>query len=288
MESYKSYAKINIFLDVISKLNNGYHNIRSIFTEISLADIIEVKKNELYQLRYIDKKKILPEDNLLKKAGDLFCKYIKSIPSGLDFYLDKNIPIGGGLGGGSSNAALILKLLNNYCDTNFTYNKLQKIGASIGADVPFFIKGGTQQVTGFGQKLKDIKTLPLKLNIALVIPDFSVSTKVAYDLIDEYKQCNDSKINKNKFNNLIKGLKTNDYKLIINNIYNKFELVISKEYPQLKIIQKAIMDSNADAAFMTGSGSTMIGIYDSESKLNNGSNILKNQGYNVLIAKSIF
>lgn len=289
MNKYKSNAKINIFLDVVSLLNNGYHNIRSIFCEISLYDIIKYKINKSSELRYFDfNKKYLDENNLVIKAGNLFSDYIKTPPVGIDFFLKKNIPIGGGLGGGSSNAASIIKILNKFWNKNYDTNKLKKLSKELGADVPFFINGGIQKVTGYGQITKKINTRSLKLFIVLIFPKLNISSKHAYQLIDKTDLSKENSINKNKFNNLLNAINKDNYKEIINNIYNKFEEVIFFEYPLLKKIYFNILDSNADKAFMSGSGSTMVGIYSTKNKMKNGINILKNLGYKVTQVKLLY
>ncbi len=288
MYTYKSNAKINIFLDVITLLNNGYHNIRSIFCEVSLSDIIMYKNNKLGKLRYFDfDNNILPEDNLVVKAGSLFIDNIKKIPEGVDFYLKKNIPIGSGLGGGSSNAASIIKILNSHWNINYDNYKLKKISQSIGADVPFFINGGIQKVSGFGQITNELKIKSLNLNILLIFPELNVSTKEAYQLIDKAFLCKDDRINKNKYHYLLYAIQNNNYKMIINNIYNKFEEVIFSEYPKLKNIYNDILNTNADKVFMSGSGSTLVGLYSNNNKLKNGLNILKKYGYKVKKVKII-
>ena len=111
---YKSYAKLNIFLDVVTRYKNTYHGIKSIFCQISLCDVIDYRPNDLKVVRVFDSKGVLPEDNLLTKAADSFSRFTGRIPRGIDFHIEKNIPMGGGLGGGSSNAAAVLNILNKY------------------------------------------------------------------------------------------------------------------------------------------------------------------------------
>lgn len=289
MNTYKSNAKINIFLDVISLLDNGYHNIRSIFCEVSIFDLIKYDDNQSGKLHYFDfDKNTLSLDNLIVKAGSLFSERFKKIPIGIDFYLKKNIPIGGGLGGGSSNAASIIKILNNHWNIKYENKKLKKISQSIGADVPFFIKGGIQKVTGFGQITNEIKIKTLNLDILLIFPDINVSTKKAYQLIDKADLSKNDSINKKKYNNLIEAIQNDKYKMIIDNIYNKFEEVVFHEYPELTDIYNDILNANADKVFMSGSGSTLVGVFPSKNKARNGLNILKKSGYKVKEVKIIF
>jgi 4-diphosphocytidyl-2-C-methyl-D-erythritol kinase len=277
--NYKSYAKINLFLDIVSRLKNGYHGIESLFCEIDLYDEIDYEKNHLMKVRVIDESKVLPEENLLKKASDHFIRKLKKIPFGIDFHIKKNIPIGGGLGGGSSNAAAVLKILNNFWETKFTDKTLEKIGSSIGADVPFFIKGGLQQVGGIGDRLKPLNTIGPEIYLLMLMPKISIPTKMAYGLIDRSGLAKNEKRFRLKYSNMIKGFKKSDQNLIISNFYNKFEEVIFSEYDEFLIIKKEIMNSGAKAAFMSGSGSTMFGAFTTKSLLNEGLNRLFQKGY---------
>ena len=279
--SYKSYSKINLFLDITSKLKNGYHSINSLFCEVSLNDEIDVKINEIGILRYFDKKNILPENNLLKKAGELFCSQIKKIPFGIDFHIDKNIPMGGGLGGGSSNAAAVLKILNSLWNVKFSNKKLMKMSKFLGADVPFFINGGLQKLNGIGDKIKQIKIKDkgFKLNLLLVFPNSSVSTKDAYELIDRFKLYSKSEFYDEKYNNIIYGFKNSNYPMITENIYNVFEEVVLNQYPEIRKVYLALINTKADKVFMTGSGSTLVGIYSDKEKINNAMNILSKSGH---------
>lgn len=279
MNIYKSYAKINLFLDVISKYRSGYHEIRSLFSEISLFDTIKYKKNRIKELKFLDRSNILPEDNLLKRAGDEILKHIKGISQGYNFEIIKNIPIGGGLGGGSSNAAAILKLLNNKFNIGLNSAKLEEIGENLGADVPFFIKGGLQKAAGLGQRLEAVDSQKLKLHLILVIPEVKVNTQTAYKLIDEYGLCFDKPDLKKKYDDLVKAILNGDYYGTIKNVYNKFEEVVFKKEKSLDKISNDIVNSGADKVLMSGSGSTLIGFFESRSKLLKSIKLLTNQGY---------
>ena len=288
MKKYRSHAKINLFLDIISKYKNDYHGIKSIFSEISLYDLIEYDLNESGKLNFIDRDGKLPDDNLLAKAGKVFSGNFKSLDFGIDFYIKKNIPIGGGLGGGSSNATSVLKILNKNNKTCFTKKKLKKMGKTLGADIPFFIDGGIQIVKGIGEKLKKINIKKMDLNILLVFPNTGISTKRAYELIDENGLYKNSRLYKKKYTNLIKSLKQNNYYGIINNLYNTFEEVIYKEYPELKKIYNEILISGADKALLSGSGSTILGFYSSRENMEKGLEKLLKNGRNAIITTPIF
>lgn len=285
MSELYSYGKINLFLDITGCYKNGYHRIRSLFCETSLSDVLFFERNTVSRVRVFDKLNILPEDNLLKKAADKMEGIIKKIPFGVDFLIEKRIPIGGGMGGGSSNAATVLKVLNRIWNINFSEKKLQEIGKTLGADVPFFIKGGIQKVTGIGEILNPVSISNTNLNILLIIPDVSVSTLLAYRMIDKNNLSCTSYENEKRLKKLILGLRENDYNLITNNIFNKFEVVVFEEYPVLGKIKVDMIKSGADVSFMSGSGSTMVAIYNNRKKLEEGEGFLNRIGYKTIEIK---
>lgn len=283
MKSANSYGKINLFLDVVKTYKNGYHKIKSIFIETSLFDVIQYEKNNLGSVRVFDKTNALPEDNLLKKAADKFVSLIGKTPFGVDFHIEKKIPIGGGMGGGSANAASVLKILNSIWKINYSRKKLQSIGKLIGADVPFFIKGGVQKVTGIGDILTPLKADKFKLDILLILPEISVSTVSAYKFIDDNNLSLSTYENNKKFKNLVYGIQIGNRKMIIENIYNKFETVVFEEFPILNAIKEQLLKVGADAAFMSGSGSTMVGIFNGKQKTVEASNFFNGQGYQTFV-----
>jgi len=279
---YKSYAKLNLFLDVVKLYKNKYHKIRSLFVQTDLFDLLEYEKNNIREIRVFDKSNKLPPENLLTKAAKVFIENYGKIKFGVDFYITKNIPIGGGMGGGSSNAAGVLKILNNLYGKKFGNKKLKQIGAKIGADVPFFIDGGLQKITGLGEINSKLKSEIKSLDLLLIMPDIGVPTPEAYKKIDENNLSKDLYINKKKYQNIVKGFAFGDFDLAVKNIYNKFEEVVFKEYPVLDKIKSDILESGALSGFMSGSGSTMAGIYKNHSDKQKAVINLKNKGYAVI------
>ena len=184
---YHSPAKINLFLRVISKREDGYHNLQSLFTFINLYDEIKIT------LRKDNKNQIIVNNPTIDcpKDEDLILKACQSIlPKGLSANIEvkKNIPVGAGLGGGSSNAATILIAINDLCNLNLSKEKLIKIGLYLGADVPFFIHNSSAIVEGLGEKITSIELAPIDL--LLCCPAIKISTK---DIFTSYKLTNKSK-----------------------------------------------------------------------------------------------
>ena len=174
---YLAPAKLNLFLKIISKRSDGYHNLQSIFQNIDLYDEIYIRLREDGKIN-IDNTVVLgpKELDLGYKAAKIL---LEGTEFGVDIIINKKIPIGSGLGGGSSNAATILMVLNSICSLNFKKNKLMELGLKLGADVPFFIFGNNAWVEGVGDKLKPI-SIP-EATFFICIPDLSISTQSIFN-----------------------------------------------------------------------------------------------------------
>ena len=175
----KSNTKLNLGLRILNRRKDNLHNIATLYTEIDFGDEIQINKQEKgcsikSNVNWIP----LDESNLCFKAYDLLSKQAQK-DFGISIYINKKVPTGSGIGGGSSNAAAILKGLNLIYNIGLDVNELEKIGSKIGADVPFFIKGGSQIGEETGFKLTPVK-INLKEKLLLVIPNISISTKWAY------------------------------------------------------------------------------------------------------------
>ena len=262
--SLKSYAKINLFLEVLGKRSDGYHEIESLIQEISLCDNI-LLKDRLRGITILcpNKKISIPSDpenfrdNLAYKAANLLMTKF-NIKKGISITIGKKIPVGSGLGGGSSNAASVLKGLNQLWNLGLKNAQLQELGASIGSDVPFFINGKTALVKGRGVKIHTYFTIP-KIWLVLAIPNINVSTKWAYERMNREltKNINSAKLSK---------LKKLGVKNIVNNLFNRLEGVVFKEYPLIKVIKEKMMACGASGALMSGTGSAVFGIASSKDK----------------------
>lgn len=174
---YLAPAKINLFLKIINKRSDGYHNLQSIFQNISLYDEIYIK------LRNDGKINLQNTDVPILKELDLGYKAAKILLAdtkiGADIVIDKNIPVGSGLGGGSSDAATILMALNSLGSINFKKNKLMRLGLKLGADVPFFIFGKNAWVEGVGEKLSPVEAP--ESTFFICVPDLSISTQSIFN-----------------------------------------------------------------------------------------------------------
>lgn len=253
--SIKSNAKINIGLNILEKLSNGYHSLEMVMVPISLADDIEIEfTKERGELIITTNIVTIPTDkkNILWKIYDAFYKVTGKEKERIEVYLKKNIPHEAGLGGGSSNGAFFLKELNKYYNNILTEDQLIEIGGSIGADIPFFIKNCPAVVRGIGEKLEKIEN-NLSCDVILVKPNFGVSTGQAYGF---YSIIKESGIIKNAdINEIVKGLNNNDRLKIENNSENILEQGLLLCDDNIKKFRK-YLESNFDKKFfMSGSGS---------------------------------
>lgn len=258
----KTYAKINLYLDVIGKYPDGYHEIESIFQTVSLADTLtfqEIPKGIVITTNSeslpVDEKNIVYKT--AKKIQD-----IAKIKKGVHVHIDKNIPIGAGLGGGSANSAGTIFALNKLWGLNWNEIEQSNIAIKIGADVPYFLKGGTQAVTGKGEKLTQISTIP-DIWIVLIHPPFSLSTASVYRHPTLKIRLHMRKKNHYtlSFRKAIIALQKCEWNKVI---YNRLEIPSFSMHPELHEVKKKIKKMGFPFVGMTGSGSTLFVIVESK------------------------
>ena len=261
-QKYKSHAKINLGLKIVNKRKDGYHNIDSLFIELDLHDTITFTPSNTFSLSTNFSDLPIDDSNLITKSYNLLHPHKVESTSEHTIHLEKKIPMGSGLGGGSSNAATTLKALNQLWKCGYNNESLCKMGTSLGADVAFFIDGGIQHVTGIGEILKPVnfETI-LGLHFLLIVPDIHVSTKWAYKVLNISLQSNGSLP---KFSSLKKPINWQLFE-------NDFERVIRSTYPEIDEIKSQLYDCGAIYAGMSGSGSTVFGIFDNRELLQNSS-----------------
>ena len=268
MDSIKleAFAKINLFLEVCEKRPDSYHNIDSVMQSVSLCDIVTVKKsNEIILTNTAN----LPNEstNLAYKAAKLFFEYT-GIDSGAEIHIEKNIPISAGLAGGSTDAAAVLKGLNAIYSSGVHEDTLCELGAKLGADVPFCIKGGTYQTKGIGDIFTPCKLLP-DCWIIIAKKGEGISTPYAYSEIDKFRL--DKSTPFKTSNNIISSLSKSNITDVCNNVYNIFEEVVCPIRPFVDEQKNILNKHNALCSMMSGSGPSVFGIFlikeDAESAL---------------------
>ena len=264
----KAFAKINLSLDVLGTLPNGYHEVKMVMQTVSLYDSVELTKTD-EGIELECSLRFLPTgpDNLAYRAAEAFFNET-GIKGGVKIYLKKHIPVGAGLAGGSSNVAAVLTGLNRLYDARLSTRRLCELGTALGADVPYCIIGGTRLAEGIGEKLSPLPPLP-KCHIVLVKPSFSISTKWVYDNIDA---CPD--IVHPPTDKLIEALENGDLYEMCANMGNVLEDVSIAHYPVLSAVKDDLRALGAIGSQMSGSGPTVFGIFDDEEKAQNAKDIL--------------
>lgn len=254
-----SYAKVNLYLKIGKKLSTGYHNIQSVMQKIELSDSIAIEPiNEDRIIVDSTNKELENENNLAYKVAMLLKKKYK-VKHGARIFVEKNVPLEAGLGGGSSNAATVLMNLNKLWGLKLKEKQLIELAAQIGSDVPFFIGDNAALVEGIGDKIKRIKK-SFSINIVLINPGFRVSTKWAYSAFDKQKPKIKTKAD---IKNLVRAIEKKDIKEIANNLHNDFEPIVTKKYKVINEIKTNLLRNDALNACVSGSGPTVFGIFNS-------------------------
>jgi 4-diphosphocytidyl-2-C-methyl-D-erythritol kinase len=248
MFELKSYAKINLGLEIVGKRNDGYHNLKTVFQTINLFDTIEIHENPSGKIRLHGDHPTVEWDhrNTISRAIDtLYNNY--HVRQGFDIVVKKKIPPGSGLGGGSSNAAVILLFLNNYFNLDIQREDLINLAARIGADVPFFLIGGTVLAEGIGEKMTPLEDSAEK-QVDIVIPPITVPTALIFSHLNLTSTPGKSKIDT--------FIKSKNIKILENNL----EKVTFERFPEVEIIKNKMSTMGYELVLMSGSGSAVYGI----------------------------
>lgn len=264
----KCYAKINLSLDSLFKREDGYHEIDTIMTRISLFDKLKIEKNNINEIRIRTNSKLLSKenikDNLIYKAWNVLKDKVKS--PGVDVYLEKNIPIAAGLAGGSTNCAEMILALNDLWNLKMEDKEIFEIGKSLGADVPFFFLKKSARAQGIGEILSEFN-INLDMKILLVNDGTAISSNFVYKRLKDYGTIDTEKI--------IKGLESAD-KNIVDDFSNVMEDVVYENFPHLLDIKKRIENLGAKKVLLSGSGASIFAVFFDENKLNKVYDSIKN------------
>ena len=274
-------AKINLGLEILGKNNYGYHNVEMVMQTVSLYDEVTVSVKNNGGINVICDKNIncAPTRNTAYRCATEFFRYTKIKNPGITIKIAKNIPMEAGLAGGSTDGAGTLIALNKIFNANLSTNELMNLGGKIGADIPFCIMKGTAIATGIGTDLVKISTLQ-DYSVVIVKPDFSISTKEAYEKSDSL----DIK-NHVKFDKLLNALNEGNIEKICENLFNRFESVISQN--EIFHIKNKFINFGAKGALMSGSGSSVFGIFEDSEKASGALETLKKEYNKVFLCKAI-
>jgi 4-diphosphocytidyl-2-C-methyl-D-erythritol kinase len=247
-----SPAKINLFLAVVAKRPDGYHEIVTLLSRISLFDTVVLAFHQSAISVECSHPKV-PEDknNLAYRAASLFFDAL-SIHDGVGIFIDKVIPVAAGLGGGSSNAAAVLLGLNEHYGSPLDNEQLKEIAIKVGADVPFFLLRRAAIARGIGDRLQAYEGLPPR-SVVLVCPTYQVSTAWVYKNLN-LALTNCEKSFKNRYFQ-------EDFSKVTDFLCNDLEQVTAGKFPEIKTIERALLDLGAETALMSGSGPSVFGLF---------------------------
>ncbi|WP_071393075.1 4-(cytidine 5'-diphospho)-2-C-methyl-D-erythritol kinase [Bacillus tuaregi] len=257
----KAPAKINLSLDVLHKRSDGYHEVEMIMTTIDLADRLELSLLERDEISIISHNRFVPDDqrNLAYQAARLL-KERFSIRKGVAIAIEKTIPVAAGLAGGSSDAAAALRGLNKLWDLGLTMKELAELGAEIGSDVSFCVYGGTALARGRGEVITPLPSPPTCW-VVLAKPFIGVSTA------DVYRRLELPKITHPDTKAMIQAIEANDFSGVCANLGNVLEDVTLKLHPEVALIKDQMKRFGADAVLMSGSGPTVFGLVQHDSRM---------------------
>ena len=251
-----AFAKLNLTLDVLGKREDGYHDLQSVMQTISVRDDIEIDIGTGKPWRLLCDKEGIPcdETNLAWKAAKVYCDAMKKDPDGIEIRITKRIPSEAGMGGGSADAAAVLRALNRHYGEPLSIGALAELGAQVGSDVPFCVVCGTAMVEGRGERLRKLPDMPDCIFV-ICKPEFSVSTPALYKKLDE------TVIGKRPDNRAMESaLLAGDLEKVCQNVFNVFDPVVTADHAELNYIKSLLHQYGAAAYQMTGSGSAVFAI----------------------------
>jgi 4-diphosphocytidyl-2-C-methyl-D-erythritol kinase len=257
----KAPAKINLALDVLHKRPDGYHEVEMIMTTIDLADRVELTLLNEDKIHILSHNRYVPDDhrNLAYQAAQLL-KGRFNVKQGVTIAIEKTIPVAAGLAGGSSDAAAALRGLNKLWNLGLTLDELAEIGSEIGSDVSFCVYGGTALAKGRGEKITELPAPPTCW-VILAKPFIGVSTA------EVYRQLNLSGMQHPNISNMIDAIHNNNYQQVCNNVGNVLEDVTLRLHPEVAQIKEQMKRFGADAVLMSGSGPTVFGLVQHDSRM---------------------
>lgn len=255
----KAHGKINLGLDVVRRLENGYHEVRMIMQSVELADTVRMRRLPEDRIVVGTDRDGLPcdETNLAYRAARQM-KENYSLTDGVEIFLEKRIPMAAGMAGGSADCAAVLRGMNELFELGLSLEELQREGVKLGADVPFCLMGGCALSEGIGEVLTALKTPPACV-LLLAKPDINVSTKYVYEHLNLRELEHHPDIE-----GIRKSIEEGDLEGLAGRLENVLDSVTGKEYPVIGEIKRQMEEAGALRALMSGSGPTVFGIFQEE------------------------
>lgn len=253
----KAYAKLNISLDVGNRREDGFHEMTMVMQSISLADAVTVTLNDTGKVRARTSLPFIPGDerNLAVKAALRYLEAIGRQGQGALIEIDKAVPVGAGMGGGSSDAAAVLRAMNALFDHALSTAELERLSCAVGSDVAFCVAGGTALATGRGERLEMLPALP---DCAFVVckPEFSISTPELFRKLDQMPLRHHPDTA-----GLLLAIREGQLSQVCRRMYNVFEDVDDRRMRTVSDIKSRLLDAGALGAVMTGTGSAVFGVF---------------------------
>ncbi len=251
-----SYSKINLTLNILGKRRDGYHNIETIMQSVNLADRVFIREEkEGVKIKCTHPRVPIDAQSLAYRTAEKILNRYR-ITKGVKIEIDKKIPLASGMAGGSANSASILVGINKLFTLNLSNEDLRGMGEELGMDVPFCIQNGTALAYHRGEKVTPLSPVNPPLWIIIINPGFEIPTKWAYDNLD----LSLIKREKNNTKAMLEALKEGEVRGIAKNLFNSFEELIIKKYPEIGKIKDRLIEEGALGALMSGSGPTVFGI----------------------------
>ena len=253
----KAYAKLNISLDVTERRADGFHDMCMVMQTVSICDELELRPTDTGRVQVKSNFSFIPGDerNLAAKAALGFFEAVGKQGQGLLITLQKSIPVGAGMAGGSADAAAVLRALNRLYGAPLTPDGLETLAARVGSDVPFCVRGGTALATGRGEKLESLPSLPA-CKFVVCKPDFSISTPELFRKLDQTGlRCHPDTAG------ILAALRDGELEPVARRMYNVFEEVDDRRLRTVREIKSVLLDCGALGAIMTGTGSAVFGVF---------------------------
>ena len=278
-----SCAKLNLSLDVTGKLPNGYHAMKMLMCSVSLADEISLRLTPGREVRAKCNLHYIPTDgrNIACRAARLFLDEIGETDTGAFLTIDKHIPVGAGMAGGSTNAAAVLRGLNEMTGAPLGTEKLAEIALQLGSDVPYCLTGGTALAEGQGEVLTPMPPMP-DCHVLICKPPFPISTATLFARLD----CRKIRCRPNT-DALINALCDGDLEQLARHMYNIFEDVLPPRFGAIGEIKSRMLALGALGSVMTGTGSAVFGLFDDESTAEAACKTMREEWRDCFLAKPV-
>ena len=280
----QALAKLNLTLDVLGRREDGYHDMCMVMQSITLADTLTIKPSTGEGIHVSTNFEFLPNDdtNLAAKAAKAFWDARGEAHQALEIDIDKHIPVCAGMAGGSSDAAAVLRGLNEQAGKPYTLMELAKVGEAVGSDVPYCVLGGTALAEGRGEILTPLAPLP-KCHVVVCKPGFPISTPALFRKIDQVDI-----VHRPDTAGMIAALEAGDLTGVARRLYNVFEDALNdQQRASVNAIKNTLIEYGALGAAMSGSGPTVFGLFDDEEKAREAYQVLAKEYRESFLAQSV-